>query len=154
MLNFNFFRIFSLDSDNSLFDVDAAARRLCELSRTMFSHRSRPIISSYGDGTTNMLFFDSLKRFCRSKRQVKRRVPELSESRETSSLGQVKGDPEAEYDVMWPAYVPLKLSMFQKRRWGDTISSCIQSKCSSFFGTTRVGCIVQHCQRKRSADVY
>ncbi len=47
-------------------------------------------------------------------------------------------------DVWVPYQIPIP-----KRRWGDTISACIQSNCNSLSGATRVGCIVQRCQRKR-----
>ena len=54
--------------------------------------------------------------------------------------------------AVWPAYVPaFDRIPLPKRRWGDTISACIQSKCSSLSGPTRVGCIVERCHSKRSA---
>ena len=94
------------------------------------------------------ILVESLKRLCRSKQSTKSRLSMTSEM-----LNSNDNEPMTDkvtwqdYDVMWPTYLPLKL--VQKRRWGDTIGACIQSNCSSFSGATRVGCIVQRCQRKR-----
>ena len=36
----------------------------------------------------------------------------------------------------------------QKRRWGETLSTCIASFCTNLFGETRVRCIVYRCNKQ------
>jgi len=37
---------------------------------------------------------------------------------------------------------------FQKRRWGETLSTCITSYCTDLFGESRVRCIVHRCNKQ------
>ena len=36
----------------------------------------------------------------------------------------------------------------QKRRWGETLSTCIASFCTNIFGESRVRCIVNRCNKQ------